>query len=530
MTHYQIIVSDHLHPAGWDALAQAADATCLGPIASRPELLRQLQAADALIVRSSTQVDAELLAAGPRLKVIARAGVGLENIDLDEATRLGIAVIHTPLTNLIAVAEHTFAMLLGLARGLQPAGEALRAGGWPRHQLMGFQLHGKRLGIIGYGRLGRELAARAQAFGMHVLAYDPYIDFSFASMRGVEMVNFDELLGRVDIIVLATALTDQTRGMLDAGAFSRMRPRSYLVNCVQAGLVVEDALLEALDSGRLAGAALDTFSQEPLPLRHPFRAHPNLTITPHLNQNTEESQAATCRQVVEDVLDSLRGLDFRNVANLPFTPDLPYSRVHPYLHLAVRLGRLQGQLAEGWITRVEVELLGEGLEGMVRPVTAVLLAGMLRPVENRQPNWISAPALAHAQGIETLQAKGLVSLADYPNLIACRVTWQGGNRTVAGALFGNAGARLVQYDEFHVDAYPEGYVLVLENDDVPGVIGQVGAWLGSAGINIAQWRYGRERPGGRAVSFINLDQKITPDLLLALERDPAIRRARLVRL
>jgi hypothetical protein len=290
----------------------------------------------------------------------------------------------------------------------------------------------------------------------------------------------------------------------------------------------------ALESGHLRGAAIDTFAQEPPSLDHPFLHLPNVVVAPHLNQNTEESQSVTSQQVVEDVLLALRGEDFRHVVNLPFHDGSPerrpvlYRAVNPYIQLAVKLGKLQGQLAEGWITRMEVEILGEGMRDLVRPVAAVLLTGMLRPVAGRQVNWVSAPVLANEQGIVTAQVKDLVPLADYPNLIACRIYWKGGHRTVAGVLFGNGEARLVQYDRYRVDAIPEGYVLILENEDVPGVIGKVGNRLGQAGVNIAQWRYGREVRGGRAVSFINLDGQVPKGLLAEIEREPEIHRAKVV--
>lgn len=525
-----IIVSDHLHAAGWEILHKDPAVTVQGPFAGRDEVLAHLAGADALIVRSSTVVDLPLLEAAPNLKVVARAGARLDNVDIEVATRRGIMVNHVPDASLIAMAEHTFAMLLALARAIPTGYNAVRAGQWPRHTMLGFELHGKQLGIIGLGNLGRAVAARAQAFGMSVLAYDPNIDFAFARQQGFEIVDLDELLARADIVTVHLACIPQTECMLDAEAFARMKTGSYLVNCTHAELVDEGALLAALESGRLAGAALDTFSQEPPPAGHPLVEHPRVIVAPHLNQNTVESQSAVSAQVVRDVLAALRAEDYRNVVNLPFTVEVPYQAVRPYINLAVRLGKLQGQLAEGWITRLEVELLGEGMQPLVRPVAAVLLSGMLLPVDRRAVNWVSAPVLAHEQGIVTAQAKGLVQLEDYPNLIACRAYWAGGQLTVAGVLFGDGEARLVQYNQFHVDAYPQGYVLFLENEDVPGVIGKVGGLLGQAGINIAQWRYGREARGGRAVSFINLDDRAPASVLAEIERYPEIHRARLVRL
>jgi D-3-phosphoglycerate dehydrogenase len=537
-----ILVSDHLHPEGWKILNETPDATTSGPYASRPEVLQTIRDADALIVRSTTQVDAELMRAARRLKVIARAGAQLNNVDLDTATRLGIMVINAPNANLTAVAEHTFAMLLALARQIPQSVLAVQQGKWPRHETLGFQLSGKLLGIVGFGRLGREVAQRAQAFGMKVLAYDPYVDLASAHAQGVEIVNLDELLQRADILSLHTAYTAQTHHLMDTSAFQQMKPGAVFINVTHAGLVDESALLKALESGQLGGAAIDTLSDEPPPADHPLLHHPHVVATPHLNQNTVESQSTTSIQVVEDMLAALRGQDYRHIVNLPFSEQVPYQRAKPYIHLAVQLGKLQGQVAEGWITRVEVEVLGEGLQDLVRPVAAVLLSGMLLPVDGRRANWVSAPVLAFEQGIRTAQAKDLAPQADYPNLIACRVYWdadpnippgpenQPGHRTVAGVLFGNGEARLVLYDRFPVDAYPEGYVLILENSDRPGVIGMVGTRLGKAGINIAQWRYGRDQPYGKAVSFINLDSRPPLSLLRELEVEALIQRVRLVKL
>lgn len=525
---FHILVTDHVHPAGWDQLRQADDVIVSGPLDTRAALLAALANVDAMIIRSGTQVDTQLLEAAPHLKVIARAGARLDNVDIDAATRRGIMVINAADTNVSAVAELTFAVLLALARDIPTGHVAVRQGEWPRHKMTGFLLAGKTLGIIGFGRLGRAVAAYAQAFSMHVLVYDPFIDLSFARQQGVEIVNFPELLARADIVSLHTTHSTHTHALMDAEAFAAMKPNSYFINCTHAGLVDEAALLDALENGPLAGAALDTFMHEPPVPNDPLSRHPKVLATPHLSENTVESQRETSIQVVTSTLAALRGEDYCNIINLPFTQQIRYHDVEPYIHLASKLGKLQGQLAEGWITRIEVELLGEGLTNLVRQVTAVLLTGLLRPVKGSLVNWVSAPMLAHEQGIVTAQVKGLIELADYPNLIACKIFWDGGQRTVAGVLFGNGDARLVQYDQFEVDAFPDGYVLIMENDDVPGVIGRVGTLLGQAGINVAQWRYGRDQPGGRAVSFINVDDKISPEVCTQIEQDSGVRRARLV--
>ncbi len=535
MAAYQIVVADPLHDLGWETLQQDKDVHCSGPYGQRESLLSAISQADALIVRSATVVDEELLEAGQRLKIVARAGARLDNVDIEGATRRGVMVINVPEANVIAIVEYTFALLLGLARQIAQVSEALDPGDGAGADLLGFELYGKQLGIIGFGRIGQEVARRAQAFGMEVLAYDPYMDLATARDRRIEVANFDDLLARADIISLHTALTPQTQNLLDAKAFARMKPGAVLINSHQPGLVDESALVTALDRGRLGWAALDGLKQWPPPLDHPLRTHPRVLLSPQLSQHTLEAESTTATQVVRDLLDALRGLDYRNVVNLPFTREARYPDLRSYIHLASKLGKLQGQLTEGWIVRVEVEVLGEALRDLVRPVAAALLSGMLRAPDDRAVNWVSAPVLAHEQGVSMSQAKDLVQLEGYSDVIACRISWEAEaspdilrQRTVAGVLFGDGEARLLQYDQFQVDAKPEGYVLVLENRDRPGVIGKVGTRLGQAGVNIAQWRYGREAAGDRAVSFINLDARPPAGLAGELEREPEILRARLV--
>jgi D-3-phosphoglycerate dehydrogenase len=521
-THtYQIVVADELHGSGWELLKAATDVDILGPFGCTDDLHEALEEADALLICSNTSVDAKLIAAAPHLKVIARAGARLDNVDIDEATRCGILVIHVPEANVTAMVEYTFLLMLALARNF---------GSSQIEGQLGFQLCEKTLGIVGFGRQGREVATRAQAFGMHVLAYDPYIDLSFARQHGVEIVDLPELLSRADILTLHTAYTQQTHHMIDTQALAQMKSGSYLLNCIHAGLVDQAALLGALEDGTLAGAALDTWEQATTPNSKALRQHPQVLSTDQLSQQSLEAQSNTSISIVRDLLAALRGEDFSHIVNLPFSEQTPYQRVKPYIDLAAKLGKLQGQLAEGWINRVEVELLGEGLRELVRPVAAVLLSGVIRPVDERRVNWVSAPVIAHEQGIITAQIKELVQRRDHPVLIACRVHWEGGSRTVGGALFGDGEVRLVQYNNFEVDAYPDGYVLILENADVPGVIGKVGTRLGRAGINIAQWRYGRDVPNGRAVSFINLDGQPPASILTELEQEEVVQRAQLVRL
>ena len=521
---FTVCVADPLHENGWELLNQAEDISICGPYDCRDDLKTVLMEADGLLICSDTTVDDDLLAAAPQLKAIARAGSRLDNVDIDEATRKGILVIHVPEANVLAVVEYAFLLMLILARKFSPDAKGVQCGVGD----LGFELSGKNIGIIGFGRQGREMASRAQTFGMHVLAYDPFVDLSFARERGVDIVDLPELLSRSDIISLHTDYTPQTHHIMNEDTFSQMKKEAILINCVHTALIDETALIEALDSEVIAGAAIDALSDERSSCL--LSNHPKVLCTPNMALATLEAQSNTAIHIVRALLDSLRGKDFRNVVNLPFIASSPYKVVKPYINLAVRLGKLQGQLAEGWIRRVEVELVGEGLQGLIRPVAAVLLSGMIKPVDERPVNWVSAPVMAYEQGIVTSQAKDLVNTRDYQTLIGCRIFWDGGDRTVAGALFGNGEVRLVAYDHFEVDAYPEGYVLILENDDVPGVIGKVGTLLSGKEINIAQWRYGRESQYGRGVSFINVDQNIPAGVLEEIKREPEIKQVRLVRL
>jgi len=472
---FKIVVADHLNETGWAVLRAAPDVTLAGPVSDRGAALEAVREAHAVIVRSTTQVNKELLDHAPRLLAAARAGASLDNIDLDECTRRGIMVVNVPDANIIAVVEHTLGMMLALARRIAEGYASLRAGEWRRYDLLGVQLFQKTLGIIGFGRHGRAVAARARAF-------------------------------------------------------ARMKDGVRLVNCTHAGLIDEAALLEALDSGKVAGAALDVFQAEP-PRGNRLAAHPRVLAVPHLNQNTLESQTETSRQAAQDVLDALRGDDYRNVVNLPFRPGVEYRLNRPYLLLAEKLGKAQGQMAGGVINRIEVEILGDGLQNLVRPAAAALLKGLLRPVPQgeRPVNYVSAPVIAYEQGIQMSQASGL-ELVDYPNLISCRVHWAGGSRTMAGVIFAGGEPRLVQYDAFRIDAKPEGYVLVLENEDVPGVMGRVGALLGRHNVNIGEWRLARNQPGGHAVSFINVDSAVPAQVLGELRREPAIAQAKVIKL
>ena len=513
---YRILITDELSPQALERLQAAEDVSF--DIVHRPsqEKLREIiPAYDALIVRSSGRVDAEILEATPQLKVIGRAGVGLDNVDIEAASLRGVIVMNTPGANTVATAEHTMALLLALCRHVPQADASLRAGQWKRNQFLGVQLYRKTLGVVGLGRIGARVAQRAQGFGMEVIAFDPYISDDVARELKVTLVELDELLARSDFITLHAALTPEARNLIDAQAIARMKPGVRLVNCARGALIDEAALVDALRSGHVAGAALDVFNEEPLPADSPLRELANVVLTPHLAASTLEAQRDVGTQIVDQVLAALRGEDFRNAVNMPVVDAGIFRELGPYLLLAEKLGSLQMQLSEGRIKRVEVELQGEEVADQAKPLTVALLKGLLDPITDTPVNYISAPHLAMQRGISVSETRGLPT-PSYANLLSCRVVWDGGERLVSGSLLGHELPRVVQIDSFHLDARPEGIILVMQNVDMPGVIGRVGTLLGSHDINIAEWRLGRIALGDRALSFLNLDSPTPPEVLAEL--------------
>jgi len=486
------------------------------------EVGRELLAdSDAIIVSSQATVDEELLEAAPRLKVIGRAGAGLDNIDIEAASRRGVLIMNVPGANTIAAAEHTVALLLALCRNIPQSQLSLRRGEWRREDFLGVQLHGKTLGIIGLGQVGSRVARQALAFGMEVAAYDPHMSVEAAHDLRITLLELDELLQRSDFITLHAPLTPATRGLIGAREIAQMKPGVRIVNTARGALIDSTALRQALVSGQVAGAALDVFETEP-PLGDPLLALPNVIATPHLGSKTKEAQRDVSMQIVGQVLDALRGEDYRHAINMPFVDGASFQEFRPYVSLAERIGSIQMQLAQGRLTRVEVEYRGQEVAELVKPLTVALLKGLLAHVVGQdQVNYVNAPLLANERGIVVAQTKGLAA-PDYPNLISCRLTTDLGERLIAGTLFSRKLPRIVQIDEYRMDALPEGIMLVMVSRDVPGVIGQVGTFLGQHHINIAEWRLGRNRPGDRALSVINLDAEISDHVIRELAELPEV--------
>ncbi len=528
---YRILITDPLPEAGIEILRQAPDVSLVVTDLHGDALLDAVGDYDALIVRSGTAVDRALIERATRLKLIGRAGQAVDNIDIPAATARGVMVMNTPEAVAVAAAEHTWALLLALCRHVPAADRSVRAGNWDRGRYLGIELNGKSLGLIGFGRVGQLVAARAHGFGLRVLVCDPYIDEELARKSQVTLVPLDELLTRSDFVSLHASLTGARAGLIGAAELARMRPGARLINTAQGVLVDEAALEAALRAGRLAGAALDVFVQEP-PVGSGLLGLPNVVVSPHLGSSTHEAQTVVALQIAEQVLEALRGHNYRNVVNLPFAVGPDFRLIGPYLTLAEKLGALLAQLHDSAPRRLELEVRGAGLQELVRPIAVAVLTGAMRHLSDEPINYVNASALAAARGIQITQTRGF-ELVDYPNLISVRAHWEEGpdrERLLAGTTFGGSDIRLVQIDHIRMDARPFGPALIMQSRDVPGLMGGVGSLLARHQINIAEWRLGRDTPGGLALSVLNLDSIPAPEVLDQLRSLPQVVAVRLVSL
>ena len=476
---------------------------------------------DGLAVRSSTRVNAEAMdAAIPRLKVIGRAGIGVDTIDVPAATARGIVVMNTPFGNSITTAEHAIAMLFALAREIPAADQSTHAGKWEKNRFMGVELSGKTLGLIGCGNIGSIVADRAHGLKMKVVAYDPFLSPERALELGVEKVELDELLRRADFISLHTPLTDQTRGILSREALATTKPGVRIVNCARGGLIDEAALKEGLESGHIAGAALDVFMQEPAK-ENPLFGTPNLICTPHLGASTNEAQVNVAIQVAEQMADFLLLGGITNAVNMPSLSAEEAPRLKPYMALAEKLGRLVGQVAGADIRSVAVEVEGAAAELNMKPITGAVLAGLMGTYSDTV-NMVNAPVYAKERGLDVKEVRHEREV-DYHTLVAVTVGTAEGDKRVAGTLFGNRAARLVDIFGVAVEADLTPRMIYIVNTDAPGFIGSLGTTLGKAGVNIATFNLGRRKAGGEAVALVAVDDPITPELTEELRKLPGVR-------
>jgi D-3-phosphoglycerate dehydrogenase len=525
----RVVLADALPPEGIRILGETDGLALEDRVgATRGQLRESLRGAAGLIVRSGTRVDAELLDAADALEVIGRAGVGLDNIDLALATRRGVAVLNAPAGNTISTTELAFGLLLAAARRIPAADRSVREGAWDRRGLAGMQLCGHTLGVVGMGRIGSEMARRARAFGLGVLAYDPYVESERAEELGVRMVELEELLARSDFVTLHLPLTDETQGLLDAARIDRMRPGAILVNAARGGLVDEAALAAALRSGHLAAAALDVFETEPLPAEHPLRDAPNLVLTPHIGASTPEAQARVAVEIAIAVRDALLAGDLRAAVNVTPLGTAERRRLQPVLDLARRLGIVAAGSSGESAERLEVRL-GAREERGLRLTAAAAVTGFLRDVERGTLNLVNALAVAEDRALEVVRSRDKPQ-SGQAAWVEVTVGAGAGSTSVAGALRNDLTPGLVRVDGFPVNVTPRGILLFVRNRDVPGVIGRVGTRLGEAGVNIGEFHQARDAKGGEALAVISLDEELSTRTLEALRALPDVRGAWQVRL
>jgi (S)-sulfolactate dehydrogenase len=525
----RILISDDLSPESKTILERIPGAQVDFKPGLKPAELREVIGGyDALAVRSATKVTAEILSAAGRLRVIGRAGTGVDNIDLASATRRGVVVMNAPGGNSVSVAEHTVALLLALARQIADASQSTCAGKWEKKKFAsGRELSGKTLGVIGTGNIGALVVQRAKAFGMKVIAYDPFLSEEAAAKLGVELVALPDVFRRSDAITLHVPLTEQTKNMVGAPQLAQMKPGALLINCARGGLVDEKALADALKSKRLGGAALDVFESEPPGADHPLFACENFIATPHLGGSTEDAQQNVAVIVCEAMVEYLTTGTVRNAVNVPSVSGEVLERLGPFLRLGEKLGKFAGQIAlqdeAGAPEQIEIAYAGEVAQHPTAPLTAAVLKGVLGTFLAEPVNEVSAPALARERGLAIQEVK-TSETPDFASLISVRLRCgKGASTAVSGTIVGKREPRLVQVQKFELEAVPEGAILVMHNDDKPGVIGNVGRTLGEAQVNIAQFALARDRKSGEALALVNVDSVAGPDVLERLRKLPNVR-------
>jgi D-3-phosphoglycerate dehydrogenase len=531
----KVVVAEKISPAAIELLREPRW-TVVTPDQAEGRLAAQLESADALIVRSAVQVDAKLLEHGGKLRVVGRAGVGVDNIDLDAATRKGIAVMNTPGANAIAVAEHTLALMLAMARHIGRANELMHAGKWEKKSLQGTELRGKTLGIVGLGRVGMEVARRARAFGMDVVAHDPFVSTTVAKEQGIRMVALEELYSLADYLTLHVGLTPQTAGMINAAAVKKMKPSVRLVNCARGELVDEAALAHALKQGQVGAAALDVFVQEPLK-GSPLAAMDNVILTPHIGGSTQEAQEAVGYQIALQVKEYLKHGVIQNAVNVPSVSHHEYLELQPYIVLAERLGSFLAQASEGTLEEISLRYSGHIAEWKTDLIRNAAIKGILNEALEEKANLVNAAAIASSRGLRIHEArKARSSTGGSGSVLSILLKTASEEHLVKGAVLHQHTPRLLHVDGIDVEAPLERNLIYMRNRDVPGVIGKVGTILGRHKINIADFSLGRRvangKPGSprQAIAVVHVDGRVPEAVLAELRKVPAVEQAKAIRL
>ena len=518
----KVLISDELSPRAVEIFKERGVEVDVKPNLAPAELRAIIGEYDGLAVRSNTKVTAEVLAVAPKLKVIGRAGIGVDNIDVKAASARGVVVMNTPFGNSITTAEHAVAMMFALARQIPQANSSTHAGKWEKSKFMGVELTSKVLGVVGCGNIGSIVADRAQGLKMRVIAFDPFLSNERAVDIGVEKVELDELFARADFITLHTPLTDTTRNLINKDSIAKMRKGVFIINCARGGLVVEEDLKAALDSGQVAGAGLDVFPVEPAKENILF-GHPGVVCTPHLGASTTEAQENVALQVAEQMADFLVSGAVVNALNMPSISAEDAPKLTPYLKLAEQLGSFAGQLTETGLKSVTIEYEGQVADLNVKPLTATILMGLLKPLLD-SVNMVNAPIIAREREIALSEVKH-ERPSDYQTMIKLTVTTDRRSRSVAGTLFGGNRPRIVEIKGIPIEAELSPNMLYITNEDKPGFIGRLGQVLGDAGINIATFHLGRNEAGGDAIALLQIDQKMSEKVLSAVQSLPAVKQA-----
>jgi len=529
LTMPKVLVSDPIDQAGIDILSQVAQVDVNTGL-SAAELVRIIPDYDALMIRSGTQVTKEIIEAGNLLKIIGRAGVGVDNVDVPAATRKGIVVVNSPEGNTIAAAEHAIAMMLSMSRHIPEANASVKSGKWERNRFIGVEVYKKTLGIVGLGKIGSHFAAAAKAMGMKLLAYDPFISAERAEQLGCRLVELELLMRESDYITLHIPKTPETLHLINAEVLSKMKPTARIINCARGGIIDEAALADAIKSGKIAGAAIDVYENEPLQADSPLlTVGQNIVLTPHLGASTAEAQVNVAIDVAEQIRDVLLGLPARSAVNIPGIYPDSIDKLKPYLQLAETLGNLVSQLAGGRVDYLNVQLQGELASNQSQPVVVASLKGLLSQALRERVNYVNASIEAKERGIRVVETRD-ASIRDYTGSLRLNAKGTLGEHTVTGAVLGDSEIRITSVDDFPVNVAPTHHMLFTLHRDMPGIIGRIGSQLGSFNVNIASMQVGRKIVRGDAVMVLSLDDPLPEGILAEIIKVPGIRDAYTVNL
>ena len=525
----RILISDKLAQEGVDILKSVNEFEVDCKFGLKPDELKAvIKDYDALIIRSGTKVTSDVIEAADRLKVIGRAGVGLDNVDLKAATKKGIVAMNTPAGNTTSTAEHAMSLLLALSRNIPQAYLSLKSGKWERSKFTGVELHEKTLGIVGLGRIGSTVAKMAKVFGMKIIAYDPYLSMEVASTMGVEVVEFEYLLRNADYISLHIPKNSETKSFISSKEFSMMKKHVRIINCARGGIIDENALADALKKGTIAGCALDVYEQEPLSPGSPLLKLNNCLMTPHLGASTSEAQVNVAVEIARAVRNALLGKGIMNAANFPSLGEEEYKVLEPYIELSESMGKFAGQLINGRMNRIKIIYSGTVTGYKVAPMTMSLIYGLLSPILGEDVNSINAVDLARERSINIQEIKSNKE-EEFVNLITIEITTDQETFSLWGTLSANNRPRIVKINNIYVEAIPEGHMIFINNNDKPGIVGAVGTILAEGNINIGCISFGREFQGGKVVSVVNIDNEVSEEILQRLRETKDILFVKLIK-